>query len=170
MKIFARLLGFLAPFRWRIALAILLGSIMIASSIGLFGMAAYLIAAAALGPLLVFLSIPIYLVQTMGVVRAASRYTERLVSHNTTFRLLARLRVWAYKRIEAQAPAHLLAHRSGDMLARLVADIEDLQNVYLRVVSPIVVALIISLLSSRLRARAGRAGSRLGRARNSASR
>ncbi len=147
MKTFPRLLTFLSPFRWRIALAILLGSVMIASSISLFGMAAYLIAAAALGPLLVFLSIPIYLVQTMGIVRAASRYSERLVSHNTTFRLLAHLRVWAYKRIELQAPAHLLAHRSGDMLARLVADIEELQNFYLRVVSPIVVALVIGLFA-----------------------
>src|SRR5438445_428882 len=147
MKTFKRLLAFLSPFRWRIALAILLGSVMIASSITLFGMAAYLIAAAALGPLLVFLSIPIYLVQTMGIVRAASRYVERLVSHNTTFRLLAYLRVWAYKRIEPQAPAHLLSHRSGDMLARLVADIEELQNVYLRVVSPMVVALVISLFT-----------------------
>ncbi|GAC1347696.1 MAG: thiol reductant ABC exporter subunit CydC [Ktedonobacteraceae bacterium] len=147
MKTFTRLLAFLSPFRWRIAQAILLGSVMIASSIALFGMAAYLIAAAALGPLLVFLSIPIYLVQTMGIMRAASRYTERLVSHNTTFRLLANLRVWAYKRIEPQAPAHLLAHRSGDMLARLVADIEELQNFYLRVVSPMVVALVISLFA-----------------------
>jgi ATP-binding cassette, subfamily C, bacterial CydC len=137
----------LSPFRWRIAVAILLGSVMIASSIGLFGMAAYLIGAAALGPLLVLLSIPIYLVQTMGILRAASRYTERLVSHNTTFRLLAHLRVWAYKRIEPQAPAHLLAHRSGDLLARLVADIEELQNFYLRVVSPIVVALVMSLFA-----------------------
>ena len=106
MSALARLLTFLSPFRWRIALAILLGSLMIVSSIGLFGMAAYLIAAAALGPLLVFLSIPICLVQIMGILRAASRYAERLVSHNTTFRLLAHLRVWVYKRIEPQAPAH----------------------------------------------------------------
>ncbi len=147
MKTFTRLLAFLSPFRWRIALAILLGSIMIASSITLFGMAAYLIAAAALVPLLVFLSIPIYVVQLMGILRAVSRYVERLVSHNTTFRLLANLRVWAYKRIEPQAPAHLLTNRSGDMLARLVADIEELQNLYLRVVSPIVVALVISLFT-----------------------
>ncbi len=147
MKTFARLLAFLWPFRWLIALAILLGSVMIASSIGLLGMAAYLIAASALGPLLVLLSIPIYLVRAMGIVRALSRYAERLVSHNATFRLLARLRVWAYSRIEPQAPAHLLAHRSGDMLARLVADIEELQNFYLRVVSPMVVALVISLFT-----------------------
>src|SRR5213082_1871636 len=127
MKTFTRLLGFLSPLRWRIALAILLGSVMLVSSISLFGMAAYLIAAAALGPLLVLLSIPIYLVQTMGIVRATSRYVEQLVSHNTTLRLLV--------------------HRSGDLLARLVADIEDLQNVYLRVVSPMVVALVISLFT-----------------------
>ena len=147
MKTFARLLAFLWPFRWLIALAILLGSVMIASSIGLLGMAAYLIAASALSPLLVLLSIPIYLVRAMGIVRALSRYAERLVSHNATFRLLARLRVWAYSRIEPQAPAHLLTHRSGDMLARLVADIEELQNFYLRVVSPMVVALVISLFT-----------------------
>jgi ATP-binding cassette, subfamily C, bacterial CydC len=147
MKTFTRLLAFLSPLRWRIALAILLGIVTLMSSIGLFGMAAYLIAAAALGPLLVLLSIPIYLVQTMGIARAASRYVERLVSHNTTFRLLAHLRVWAYSRIEPQAPAHLLAQRSGDLLARLVADIEELQNVYLRVVSPMIVALVVGLFT-----------------------
>ena len=147
MKTFRRLLAFLSPFRWIIALAILLGSVMIASSIGLFGMAAYLIAASALGPLLVLLSIPIYLVRAMGIARALARYYERLVSHNATFHLLASLRVWAYSRIEALAPAHLLNHRSGDMLARLVADIEELQNVYLRVISPIAVALVISLFT-----------------------
>src|SRR6266568_3785785 len=119
MKTFTRLLAFLWPFRWLIALAILLGSVMIASSIGLLGMAAYLIAASALGPLLVLLSIPIYLVRAMGIVRALSRYAERLVSHNATFCLLA----------------------------RLVADIEELQNFYLRVVSPMIVALVISLFT-----------------------
>jgi ATP-binding cassette subfamily C protein CydC len=147
MKTFARLLAFLSPFRWLMALAILLGSVMIASNIGLLGMAAYLIAASALGPLLILLSVPIYLVRALGIVRALSRYAERLVSHNTTFHLLARLRVWAYSRIEPQAPAHLLAHRSGDMLASLVADIEGLQNVYLSVVSPMAVALAISLFT-----------------------
>jgi ATP-binding cassette, subfamily C, bacterial CydC len=147
MKTFIRLLAFLSPFRWLIALAILLGSVMIASNIGLLGMAAYLIAASALGPLLVLLSIPMYFVRATSVVRALSRYAERLISHNATFHLLARLRVWTYSRIEPQAPAHLLTHRSGDMLARLVADIEELQNFYLQAVSPIVIALVISLFT-----------------------
>jgi ATP-binding cassette subfamily C protein CydC len=147
MKTFMRLLAFLSPFRWLIALAILLGSVMIASNIGLLGMAAYLIAASALGPLLVLLSIPMYFVRAASVVRALSRYAERLISHNATFHLLARIRVWTYSRIEPQAPAHLLTQRSGDMLARLVADIEELQNFYLQAVSPIVTALVISLFT-----------------------
>ncbi len=150
MKICLRILSFLAPFWWLVALAILLGSVMIASNMALLGMAAYLVAAAALGPLLIMLTIPIYLVQVMSVSRAVSRYAERLVSHNATFRLLARLRTWVYSRLEPLAPAHLLAYRSGDMLARLAADIEELQNFYLRVVSPIMVAIMICLLAFAL--------------------
>jgi ATP-binding cassette subfamily C protein CydC len=147
VRIFLRLLSFLAAFRWQVMLAILLGCLMIASSMGLLGMAAYLVAAAALSPLLVMLTIPIYIVRLAGVSRAGSRYAERLVSHNVTFRLLARLRVWVYSRLEPLAPAHLLSYRSGDMLTRLIADIEELQNIYLRVVSPIVVAILISVLT-----------------------
>jgi ATP-binding cassette, subfamily C, bacterial CydC len=147
MKVFKRLLTQLAPFRWWIALAILLGCIMIASNMLLLGMAAYLIAAAALGPLLVMLMMPIYFVQLMSVVRSVSRYAERLVSHNVTFRLLARLRVWLYTRLKPLAPALLLSYRSGDVLTRLVSDVEELQNIYLRVVSPIIVAIAIGLLS-----------------------
>ena len=150
MKTFTRLLSFLAPFRWLIALAILIGSVMVASNIGLLGMAAYLIAASALSPLLVILLFPMYMVRFLGVLRALSRYAERLMSHNVTFHLLARLRTWVYGRIEPQAPAHLLTYRSGDVLARLVSDIDELQHLYLRIVSPIIVALIISILSFAL--------------------
>jgi ATP-binding cassette, subfamily C, bacterial CydC len=147
MKIFLRLLSFLSAFRWQMALAILLGCVMIASNMALLGMAAYLIAAAALGPLLITLTLPIYIVRFMSVSRAGSRYLERLIAHDTTFRLLARLRLWLYSHLEPLAPAHLLTYHSADMLTRLVSDIEELQNVYLRVVSPIIVAISISLLT-----------------------
>ena len=147
MKIFLRLLRFLFPFRWHITLAILLGCVMIASNIGLLGMAAYLIAAAALGPLIVMLTLPTYIVRLMGVTRAVSRYGERLQAHDVTFRLLARLRTWVYSRLEPLAPAQLHTYRSGDLLTRLVADVEELQNIYLRVVSPIITAVIICLLT-----------------------
>jgi ATP-binding cassette, subfamily C, bacterial CydC len=147
MKIFLRLLSFLSPFRWHVTLAILLGCVMIASNIGLLGMAAYLIAAAALGPLIVMLTLPTYIVRLMGVTRAVSRYSERLQAHSVTFRVLARLRTWVYSRLEPLAPAHLLTYRSGDLLTRLVADVDELQNVYLRVVSPVIMAIIIGLVT-----------------------
>ena len=73
MKLFLRLLTFLRPFRWQMALAIILGCATVASNMGLLGMAAYLIAAAALAPLLVLLMLPIYIVRFMGVSRAVSR-------------------------------------------------------------------------------------------------
>jgi len=145
MKIFLRLLRFLWPFRWRIALAFLLGSLMVASNMLLLSLAAYLIADAAIVTLLVLLTVPITIVRFMGVSRAAARYFERLVSHDTTFRLLARLRVWTYNHLEPLAPSQFL--RSGDLLARLVADVDELQNIYLRLVSPIIIAVLIALLT-----------------------
>ena len=129
------------------ALTIVLGCAMVASNMALLGMAAYVIAAAALGPLLVLLTVPIFIVRAMSVTRATSRYAERLLSHSITFRLLAGLRAWVYSRLEPLAPAHLLTYRSGDVLTSLVSDVEELQNIYLRVISPIIVALVISLLT-----------------------
>jgi ATP-binding cassette subfamily C protein CydC len=72
------------------------------------------------------------------------RYLERLVSHNVTFRLLARLRVWIYENLEPLAPARLIDYRSGDLLSRIVADVETLENFYIRVVSPPLTALLIA--------------------------
>jgi ATP-binding cassette subfamily C protein CydC len=150
MKIFLRLLSFLSPFRWQISLAILLGCVMLASNIGLLGMAAYLVAIAALGPLVIVLTLPTYIVRVLGVTRAVSRYGERLQAHDVTFRLLSHLRTWVYSRLEPLAPAHLLTYRSGDLLTRLVADVDELQNIYLRVVSPIITAIIIGFLTFAL--------------------
>ena len=147
MKIVFRLLSFLSAYRWQAAFAILLGCIMIASNMALLGMAAYLIAASALAPLLVTLTLPIYIVRFASVSRAGSRYMERLVSHDVTFRLLAQLRIWVYSRLEPLAPAYLQEYRSGDVLTRLLSDVEELQNVYLRIFSPIIVAIAIGLLT-----------------------
>src|SRR3712207_9117035 len=70
-----------------------------------------------------------------------------MVSHNLTFGLLASLRTWFYASLEPLAPARLLRYRSGDLLSRIVKDVEELENVYLRIVSPIVVAAIVSVLT-----------------------
>ena len=148
MRTFVRLLGFLRPYRSRVALAVSLGVLTVASNVGLLATAAYVISAAALVPLVGYLVIPSYLVRLFGVSRAGARYAERMVSHDLTFGLLANLRTWFYGRLEPLAPARLLRHRSGDLLSRIVNDVEELENVYLRVVSPVTVAVVISLMTA----------------------
>jgi len=148
MKILVRLLKLMAPFSWLIVLAILLGSITVASNMGLLSMAAYLISAAALMPLLVTLTLAIYIVRVMGILRPLSRYFERLISHDVTFRLLAQIRVQVYSRLVPLVPD--VALRSGDMLTRLVSDVDELQNVYLQAVSPLAIWLIIVVLTYNL--------------------
>ena len=147
MRAFPRLLGFLRPLLPHVALAVLLGVATVASNVGLLATAAYVISAAVLVPFLGALVIPIYLVRLFGVFRAGARYAERMVSHDLTFRLLANLRTWFYARLEPLAPARLLRYRSGDVLSRIVKDVEELENVYLRVVAPVVVAAMTSLLA-----------------------
>jgi len=147
VRVFLRLLGFLKPHLPHVALTVLLGVATVASNVGLLATAAYVISAAVLVPFLGTLAIPIYLVRLFGVSRAGARYAERMVSHNLTFKLLANLRTWFYARIEPLAPARLLRYRSGDLLSRIVKDVEELENVYLRVVSPVLVAAMISTLT-----------------------
>lgn len=140
MRVLLRLLGFLGAHPWRAALAVLLGVATVASNVGLLALSAFLIAAAALKPELAALSVPIYLVRFFGVSRGFARYAERVVSHDVTFRLLRNLRIWFYERLEPLAPSRLLEHHSGDLLDRAVEDVDELQNVYLRIFSPILVA------------------------------
>jgi ATP-binding cassette subfamily C protein CydC len=147
VKTFLRLAGFLRPHLPRVGLAVLLGVATVASNVGLLATAAYVISAAALVPFLSALIIPIYLVRLFGVFRAGARYAERLVSHDLTFGLLADFRTWFYTRLEPLAPARLLRYRAGDLLSRIVGDVEELQNFYLRIVAPVAVAFVTSLLN-----------------------
>ena len=144
--VLGRLLSFVAPFWPWILLSVLLGFATIASGIGLMATAAWIIASAALQPSIAVLQVAIVGVRFFGVARGGFRYLERLVSHQVTFRLLARLRVWFYEALEPLAPARLMAYRSGDLLGHAVADIETLQHFYVRVVAPPVVAVLIALL------------------------
>jgi ATP-binding cassette subfamily C protein CydC len=146
--VFLRLLGFLRPYRWRVVLGVLLGVATVASNVGLLATAAYVISAAAVVPFLAMLTIPVYLVRLFSVSRAASRYAERLVSHDVTFGLLAELRTRFYTRLAPLTPARLLSYRSGDLLSRIVKDVEELQNVYLRSFFPVAVALAVCTLAA----------------------
>lgn len=89
---------------------------------------------------------PAAMVRFFATVRVLSRYTERLVTHEATFRLLADLRVWFYTRLEPLAPAILQKHRAADLLNRIVTDIDTLNLFYLRVFLPVLTALGAGLL------------------------
>ena len=143
MRTIFRLLGLLGPYRFRVAVAVLLGVATVAGNVGLLSTAAYVISAAAVVSYISLLTIPIYLVRFFSVSRSFSRYFERLVSHDLTFRLLGNLRSWFYVRLTPLAPVLLEGYRSGDLLSRLVEDVEELENLYLRAVSPVLVAAVV---------------------------
>ncbi len=151
---FKRLLLLALPVKNWMTLAALLGSLTVMSGIGLLATSAYLISVAALHPSVAALGVAIVGVRFFGIARGAFRYLERLVSHTATFRLLANMRVWFYSALEPLMPARLLVGkdgkkqelRSGDLLQRAVADIDILQNFYIRVIAPPVVAVIIGIV------------------------
>jgi ATP-binding cassette subfamily C protein CydCD len=142
-----RLLSLLSPFWTRIWLSIFLGFATVVSGIGLMATAAYIISAAALQPSIAELQVAIVGVRFFGISRGIFRYLERLVSHDVTFRLLARWRVWFYQALEPLAPSRLMRYHSGDLLARVVRDIGTLESFYVRTFAPPLVAMLVSVAS-----------------------
>lgn len=142
-KILLRLLGFLQGNWQRVALSVVIGAGTIGSSVALMGTSAWLISTAALHPSVADLGVSVVGVRFFGIARGIFRYLERLVSHDVTFRLLSRLRVWFYEKLEPLAPARLMEFRAGDLLARIIGDVETLENFYVRVVSPPLTAVIV---------------------------
>ncbi|MBK1719123.1 thiol reductant ABC exporter subunit CydC [Thiocystis violacea] len=89
---------------------------------------------------------PAAMIRGSAMLRTVGRYGERLVNHEATFRLIASLRVWFYQHLEPLAPARLQQYHSGDLLSRIRADIDALDNLYVRVLVPVVVANVSILL------------------------
>ncbi|MBI5950895.1 MAG: thiol reductant ABC exporter subunit CydD [Chloroflexi bacterium] len=147
-SILKRLLQFLSGNWHRVALSVLIGSITIGSSVALMGTSAWLISTAALHPSVADLGVSVVGVRFFGITRGIARYFERLVSHDVTFRLLARLRTWFYEKLEPLAPARLMEFRAGDLLARIIGDVETLENFYVRVVSPPLTAVVIGFFTA----------------------
>jgi ATP-binding cassette subfamily C protein CydCD len=142
------LLRLLAPYKWLVVLSVMLGWATVISGIGLLATSAYLISAAALQPSIAVLQVPIVGVRFFGLSRGIFRYLERYVSHDTTFRLIARLRVWFYQILEPLAPARLMQYQSGDLLNRIHFDINSLEDFYVRVVAPPLVWVLVTVIAS----------------------
>jgi ATP-binding cassette subfamily C protein CydC len=138
----ARILDLVRVPRRRVALSVVLGALTVICGAGLMATAGYLITRAAERPAILSLGTAIVAVRFFGLARPLSRYAERLASHDVALRALARARVTVYRQIEPLAPAQLRGYRDGDLLARLVADVDRLQDLHLRGVGPPLVALL----------------------------
>ncbi|RDW19780.1 thiol reductant ABC exporter subunit CydC [Oceanobacillus chungangensis] len=126
-----------------IILSIICGFIAGITAVALFSASGYLISKAALAPPIYTLMILVASVKMLGIISALSRYGERYYSHRGTFTMLSNLRVSFYEKIEPLAPGIFGKYRSGDLLARIVGDVEALQNFFLRVFYPPIVLLLI---------------------------
>ncbi len=137
-----RLLG---PYWKWMAVGVAASFLTLLANVGLLALSGWFIAAMALAGLAgvsMNYFTPAAGIRLFAIVRTVGRYGERLVTHEATFRLLAQLRVWFYTHLEPLAPARLQQYRSGDLLNRIRADIDTLDNLYLRIVVPVAVALL----------------------------
>lgn len=128
-----------------IVLSILFGVLAGITAVGLFAASGFLISKAALLPPIQTLAVLIALQKISSLTRAVSRYAERYYSHRATFTILSDLRTTFYKRLEPLAPGIFAKYRSGDLLARIVGDVESLQNTFLRVVYPPIILVLVFL-------------------------
>lgn len=129
--------------RGRLALALLLGSLALGSAVGLMAVSGWLISRASEQPPVLYLMVAVTATRAFGIGRAVFRYAERLVSHDAVLRMLAALRVDVYRGLERIAPAGLRRARRGDLLSRLVADVDALQDYWLRWLLPAGTALLV---------------------------
>ncbi|MGV9242244.1 thiol reductant ABC exporter subunit CydD [Streptomyces sp. NPDC003710] len=142
--VLARVRATAGPRRGRLTLALLLGSLALGSAIGLMATSGWLISRASQQPPVLYLMLAVTATRAFGIGRAVFRYAERLVSHDTVLRMLADTRVAVYRRLERLAPAGLRTTRRGDLLSRLVADVDALQDYWLRWLLPACAALVVS--------------------------
>jgi thiol reductant ABC exporter CydC subunit len=142
----SRLLRLLGPERHRVTLAVLLQVLTIGSGVGLMATSAWLLSRAALHPSIAVLGVAIVGVRAFGISRAGLRYLERLVSHDVTLRLLARLRVRLFRALVPLAPARLFPRPGGDLLGRAIDDVAMLEGLYARLAGPTLAAVGVALL------------------------
>ncbi|CQR47557.1 Putative multidrug export ATP-binding/permease protein [Paraliobacillus sp. PM-2] len=138
-----QLIQFLFMEKKDIFYAVLFGFIAGIASVGLFAASGYLISKAALETPLYALIVLTSTVKLLGFIKAGAKYGERLVSHRATFTILSNLRVNFFEKLEPLVPQVFRKYRSGDILGRVVGDVESLQNFFLRVFYPPIVLVLV---------------------------
>ncbi len=138
-----RLLRLARPMRRQLLLAVLTGAAGCGCGVALLAVSGFLLARASQHPNILAISVAVVAVRGLSVGRAVLRYLERIFSHDAAFRVLADIRVAIYRRLERLAPAGLAAFRSGDMLTRLISDVDATQDLFIRgIVPPLTAALV----------------------------
>lgn len=144
------LLPYLALYKrhkWMLTLGVVLAILTLLASIGLLTLSGWFLSASAVAGFAGLYSfnymLPAAGVRGTAIARTAGRYFERLVSHDATFRVLQHLRIFTFSKLLPLSPAGLARFRQGDLLNRVVADVDTLDHLYLRVISPLVGAFVV---------------------------
>jgi ATP-binding cassette, subfamily C, bacterial CydC len=131
------------PLRGRLLLAVAAGAAATGCGVALLAVSGFLLARASQHPGILAISAAVVAVRALSAGRGVSRYLERLASHDAAFRVLARVRVRIYRRLERLAPAGLAEFSSGDLLARLVSDVDATQDLFIRgIAAPLAAAVV----------------------------
>ncbi|MFG2557356.1 thiol reductant ABC exporter subunit CydD [Streptomyces sp. NPDC048496] len=147
-QVLARVREAAGAHRGQLALALLLGSLALGSAVGLMAVSGWLISRASEQPPVLYLMVAVTATRAFGLGRAVFRYAERLVSHDAVLKMLAELRVAVYRGLERIAPAGLARTRRGDLLSRLVADVDALQDYWLRWLLPAGTAVVVGVAAA----------------------
>jgi ATP-binding cassette, subfamily C, bacterial CydC len=139
----ARLVAFAGVPARHVALSAGLGVLAVAFGVGLMTAAGYLISRAAEQPPILSLTVTIVAVRFFGLARPIARYLDRVASHDIALSALGRIRARFYERIEPLAPGQLEGYRRGELLGRMVGDVDSLQGLYVRGLTPLLVALVV---------------------------
>ncbi len=136
----ARLVGLARPRGARFALGVLAGAVATGSAVALLAVSAWLIATAAQQPSITALSVAVVATRALGVTRGLARYLERLITHDAALRTLADVRERVFRRLAATEPVRRF--RSGDLVTRLVSDVDGVQDLLVRGLAPPLSALL----------------------------
>lgn len=145
-KTFFKIASLSLEYRWWMILAALMSFFTVGSGIGLMMTSSYIIASAALQTPIFQLQVAIVGVRFFGIARGVFRYLDRYISHEVTFKILAKLRLWFFKSLIPIIPSKKKDLTSGDLLSRSIEDIESLEHIFVRVISPPFVLVTISIL------------------------
>ncbi len=138
-----RVLRLAHPLRNQLALAVAAGAAATGCAVALLATSGFLLARASQHPNIVAITGAVVAVRAFSVGRGVFRYGERLGTHDVAFRVLADMRVAMYRRLERLAPSGLLAFRSGDLLARLISDVDSCQDLFIRGIAPPLTAVLV---------------------------